>query len=481
MSQPEKPLGEMQELSAKLPVGGFHGGDNGAEAKEELQAAQRAINRAISRLPWLGAKEGSIQSEPIGYRQEFQQATVWTARLSQNAFEVHGNIRGRFNQIKGNSMYGHLGVPTTDEAWARDHQGRFNNFVGGSIYWTEESKAWEIYGENAKVWFVTNAELGFLKYPTSTQMQIGPGSWQSFQGGAIYWLPTSSPIALPQPILDRYNSLGGPTGVLGFPIVKEIPENSQPGTYFKFEHGKIHWQGTPQSVFVEMFSKYTFSIDSIQCESTRSREKDTLYISAAVGLSLRDTVATGRSLGRSGLGFTVPNIVIPNVSIADEDVGVFAYTVMNDGHQTGSEALQNLESATKALAQKAGEAAGQAAGNAIGDAVGKAVASGAAESVGTFFGGIIGAGAGGPLGAFVGAALGALSSWLVGLGIDLLSPDCDGLVAAGSPPLGGVDLKEGTAQTGVYKQTVQHPGSDSPAGCGDNSYYVVNWSVTKVG
>ncbi|KAH7208571.1 hypothetical protein DER44DRAFT_660856 [Fusarium oxysporum] len=61
------------------------------------------------------------------------------------AFGVHGDIRIRFNQIVGGP--GLLGCPLTDETTTRDGRGRFNNFRIEAIYWTIETKAWEVYGD----------------------------------------------------------------------------------------------------------------------------------------------------------------------------------------------------------------------------------------------------------------------------------------------------------------------------------------------
>jgi uncharacterized protein with LGFP repeats len=79
-----------------------------------------------------------------------------------------------------------------------------------------------------------DAELSWLGYPISPEQGVGPGRWQSFQYGAIYWLLNLGAFALSSPINDKYNSLGGPLGSLGFPVHNKQPINTVPGMFFKF-------------------------------------------------------------------------------------------------------------------------------------------------------------------------------------------------------------------------------------------------------
>ncbi|KAJ4073423.1 conidial septation protein [Fusarium oxysporum] len=161
-------------------------------------AAARAFDSAVRRLPWLGGKHGQRVSENLAntdcFQEEYDNATPWAVALSNDAFEVHGDIRILFNQIGG-------------------------------------------------------------------EQGVGPGRWQSFQHGAMYWLPNLGAFALSTPINDKYNLLGGPLGSLGFPVHDEQPIKTAPGTFFKFQNGKTFWRSAPDSISVSMNSVYNFSID----------------------------------------------------------------------------------------------------------------------------------------------------------------------------------------------------------------------------
>jgi hypothetical protein len=75
------------------------------------------------------------------------------------------------------------------------------------------------------------------------------------------------------------------------------------------------------------------------------------------------------------------------------------------------------------------------------------------------------------LGSAAGFILAALGSFLF--------QDCDGLVAVEQNIFTGRDLRLQTAVGSLASVTTDHPGTDSPTGCGANSDYEVTWSVVQ--
>ncbi len=79
------------------------------------------------------------------------------------------------------------------------------------------------------------------------------------------------------------------------------------------------------------------------------------------------------------------------------------------------------------------------------------------------------------------------STWFQGLTLGLVAlgeflfPDCDGFVAANTR--GGTKAQWDALidSTGglTFRQATHFPGTDSPAGCGSNSDYTATWSVTR--
>jgi len=292
-------------------------------------------------------------------------------------------------------------------------------------------------------------------------------------------MPSAGAIALPAAINDKYNSLGGPLGTLGFPIRDKLPVNTAPGEFFKFEKGKLVWQGTPESIFVVMDSVYIFSVDKIECRIPRSRVKDTLFISVAIAMLGRDTLSVSKALGDHAEGFTFPASTIPNISIGDQEVVVGMYTIANSGHADQGAALRTLESKTRDLAEGAAEVAGKKAGEAIGNKLAEnVVIQEAVTAVSTFIGGIIGTAVPG-LGTIIGGALGALAGYIAGELFDFLNPNCDGMVAEGHFTGTGQQIREFLGANNRFERVDVSPGADSPAGCGRNSDYSTTWSFTK--
>ena len=84
---------------------------------------------------------------------------------NSGAHEVHGEIYKKWRKLGlGNST---LGYPITNEQVAVDGKGRYNDFMGGSIYWTEESGPYSVYGPMRQKWYAMGGTAGGLGYPLS--------------------------------------------------------------------------------------------------------------------------------------------------------------------------------------------------------------------------------------------------------------------------------------------------------------------------
>jgi hypothetical protein len=211
--------------------------------------------------------------------------------------------------------------------------------------------------------------------------------------------------------------------------------------------------------------------------STRSRVSDTLFATASISIFGRDPVTVTKELGNHRVGFTYPNIVLENIPLADKEIAVFIYIIINSGD---SGVKSKVESIGRDLATKGAQIAGKKAGQAIGaEIAGKAGLAGAMAAVGTWLGGLLGTPA--PIvGNVISGLLGSLTGYVIGRLIDILITHCDGLVASATNTIGGTDLKELIGSDGKFKKVDTTPGSNSPRGCGDNLYYVTTWSVMKV-
>jgi LGFP repeat len=65
-----------------------------------LVAAMAAIDPKASSLGWVAAPQGDVEEVPGGYRQQFTNADIYVGS-SGVAFEVHGDIRAKYNALGG--------------------------------------------------------------------------------------------------------------------------------------------------------------------------------------------------------------------------------------------------------------------------------------------------------------------------------------------------------------------------------------------
>jgi hypothetical protein len=152
--------------------------------------------------------------------------------------------------------------------------------------------------------------------------------------------------------------------------------------------------------------------------------------------------------------------------VSDNEIAVFSYIIVNNGHSGDSVVDAAIRHGAQFLASGGANAAADV------------VSSAAAAAVGAWLGGVLGS----PvpiIGTIVGGALGALAGKLLNELIDVINPNCDGPLASGLITIPGKELQEKLNANENFGQRDKNPGIDSPSGCGSNSYYRTTWSVKK--
>ncbi len=141
------------------------------------------------------------------------------------------------------------------------------------------------------------------------------------------------------------------------------------------------------------------------------------------------------------------------VDVPDDDTPVvFGYLIMNSGHQ--------------------GDATRQKAAQAALSTIAKEIIAHKAITAGAIAVGAI-------LVPLVVSAVAAVAAVLAVVEVGLLIfADCDGLVAAGAIPFTGADLIRRTSAGQKIANNTDHPGVDSPDGCGSNSHYTTACTIT---
>ncbi|MFI6170110.1 LGFP repeat-containing protein [Nocardia sp. NPDC051052] len=82
---------------------------------------------------------------------------------------------------------GALGAPLeAQESGPED--GKYQDFVGGTVYKAKDGEAHIVWGEIRKAWEDNGGAMGKLGYPTSDEKDIAGGKESDFSGGTITWV-----------------------------------------------------------------------------------------------------------------------------------------------------------------------------------------------------------------------------------------------------------------------------------------------------
>ncbi|WP_428492735.1 fascin domain-containing protein [Rhodopila sp.] len=212
-------------------------------------------------------------------------------------------------------------------------------------------------------------------------------------------------------------------------------------------------------------STFTFSLDNFQILNTRSgnifsTSSDTDYASLSVTVGDNPAQVKTQSMGNLRNGTYSTTLAFNNIQVAATDNVILSYQIINSS-QGETSVSAYLQQASEKIANAAVTALATTGGTALGAAI-----SGLLQILIPV-----------PL---VGSALSALAGWLVVAGWNIAFPDCDGPVASGVHILSGAFLQSQTTNGRKYAPPPEnHPGVNSPSGCGSNSNYNVSWSVTQ--
>jgi len=184
-------------------------------------------------------------------------AIFWTP--DTGAFAVRGAINAAWDKLGGSA--GALGVPIEDERYDGDNVSQ--KFTGGELTWNLGTKTFtstppefadnlvglEVPSDAATLinlaWRASGGLGGPLGARQGQQSTIGDnGAAQGYAGGKIFYSPDTGAHAVTGAILSKYESLGGATGDLGFPVGTEsdggVP-NSRISSFSAADKPVIFW------------------------------------------------------------------------------------------------------------------------------------------------------------------------------------------------------------------------------------------------
>jgi hypothetical protein len=160
---------------------------------------------------------------------------------------IRGAIRDHWEALGGPA--GFLGLPLTEELTCVDGKGRFNRFEGGVIYFLPSTGALEVHGAILRRWAALGYERSYLGYPTSDEAPwTNPfdgttGRVSRFERGSIIWTDNTI-IELPDVVVS-HKDVTTPAGTaLGGWVDLTLKSN---GTYSFLIH--MHDSGIPNYDF----------------------------------------------------------------------------------------------------------------------------------------------------------------------------------------------------------------------------------------
>ncbi len=198
----------------------------------------------------------------------------WTP--DAGAWVVRGPINAAWDTLGGSA--GVLGVPTADETY--NGAVISQTFTGGQVSYDTDSKQFtteppDLAGQLANLsvptdatssintaWRAAGGASGPLGLRQGDQKVIGDnGAEQDFAGGKIFFAPDTGAHVISGAILAEYESLGGPTGELGFPSAGEA-DGGVPGSrvsafggadgpviFWTAEHGAVPVRGAMKAAW----------------------------------------------------------------------------------------------------------------------------------------------------------------------------------------------------------------------------------------
>ena len=197
-------------------------------------------------------------------------AIYYHPSVAGSPFIIYGDIYTKY--VNMGSEISLLGYPKMDICKTPDNIGKYAHFDGGSIYWSPQSGAHEIHGSIKSKFAELGWETGYLGYPLTDELIAadGEGRYNNFQGGSIYWTPKYGVHDVHALIQEVWKQRGLEKGRLGYPIKDGPPPSIYDGyrdNQQSFQGGEIHiFRGS--ITVIEPKVNLKIWLNSIKCVKT---------------------------------------------------------------------------------------------------------------------------------------------------------------------------------------------------------------------
>ena len=128
--------------------------------------------------------------------------------------------------------------PVTADGWVRPYE-------GADIYWSHATGAHEVHGDIRAKYNALGGPGGLLGFPVTdeTGTPDGVGRYNHFQNGSIYWTPHTGPFSVHGSVRDTWAEQGWERGALGYPVADQhslsglTPADHPRVSWIVFENG----------------------------------------------------------------------------------------------------------------------------------------------------------------------------------------------------------------------------------------------------
>jgi hypothetical protein len=121
-----------------------------------------------------------------GVKDTFADGEAVEIQTPMGEIAVEGAIGDKYEMLGGQS--GPLGMPRSPEQDG-PNGGKYQQFTGGDIYWSQLSGAHDVWGDVMQAWKEHGGAGGALGYPTTDEKDSADGGREAqFTGGAITWV-----------------------------------------------------------------------------------------------------------------------------------------------------------------------------------------------------------------------------------------------------------------------------------------------------
>ncbi|MCI3926104.1 hypothetical protein MO973_38550 [Paenibacillus sp. TRM 82003] len=135
------------------------------------------------------------------------------------------------------------GEPLNSETPTPLRTGAYNDFTRQAIYWSPGTGAHTVGGAFYGYWGAQGWENGPLGFPASNETGLRGGVMQQYEGGTLYYSPTTGAHQVRGRFYTLWDSLRWEQGPLGYPASEPAPAAAG-GTFQRFQHGAIYQQAS---------------------------------------------------------------------------------------------------------------------------------------------------------------------------------------------------------------------------------------------